>query len=69
VTAHLERVIARGQQSGEFAADLPVTWLSTAIITLGHAAGDAAAAGRMSPDDAARVLSHSALRLCGAVTT
>ncbi len=69
VSLHLARIIDRGQQSGEFSAELPTAWLSTAIITLGHAAGDAIADGQLAPDEAARVLLESARRLCGAATS
>ncbi|MFD8557936.1 TetR/AcrR family transcriptional regulator [Streptosporangium canum] len=63
---HLERVLSRGRQSGEFASDLPVPWLVTAIVTLGHAAGDEVRAGRMTPQQASDALARSALLLCGA---
>lgn len=62
---HLDRVLRRGQESGEFAADLPTAWLATAVITLGHAAGTAVAAGRMTLPDAADALAISTLRTCG----
>ncbi|MEV6905739.1 TetR/AcrR family transcriptional regulator [Amycolatopsis sp. NPDC051071] len=65
VLDHLERVLTRGRQSGEFADGLPVSWLATAVITLGHAAGDAVSTGRMTLTDATEALATSALRLCG----
>ncbi|MEJ2854098.1 MULTISPECIES: TetR/AcrR family transcriptional regulator [unclassified Saccharothrix] len=65
VADHLDRVLARGRRSGEFADDVPAGWLAGAIIALGHAAGEAVHAGRLSPADAADALARSALRLCG----
>ncbi len=63
---HLEAVLSRGRQSGEFASGLPVPWLVTAIATLGHAAGDEVRTGRMTPQQARDTLARSALLLCGA---
>ncbi len=66
VVDHLQRVPARGQRSGEFTADAPVSRLAKAIVALGHAAGEEVAAGRMTLDDMPGTLADSALRLCGA---
>ncbi|MCG5214661.1 TetR/AcrR family transcriptional regulator [Streptosporangium sp. KLBMP 9127] len=63
---HLERILSRGRQSGEFASSLPTPWLVTAVATLGHAAGDEVRAGRMTPQQASDALATSALLLCGA---
>jgi hypothetical protein len=65
VFAHLNQVLTRGQQTGEFADDLDTSWLATAVITLGHAAGDAVSTGRMTLTDATVALARSALRICG----
>lgn len=61
---HLDRVLTRGQQSGEFTTELTAAWLATAIVTLGHAAGEAFAAGRMDFPTAVDTLARTALRLC-----
>lgn len=66
VYEHLTSVLTRGQQSGEFHRDLPVSWLATAIVTLGHAAGEQVATGRMTFEAAADTLAASVLRLCRA---
>ncbi|MEU3693355.1 TetR/AcrR family transcriptional regulator [Streptomyces narbonensis] len=66
VLDRLGQVLTRGQECGEFARDLPATWLATSIVALGHAAGGEVAAGRMSLPDAAGALARSTLRLCGA---
>ncbi|GAA0211188.1 TetR/AcrR family transcriptional regulator [Saccharothrix mutabilis subsp. mutabilis] len=66
VVDHLHRVLARGQESGEFTADAPIPWLAKAIVVLGHAAGEEVAAGRMSLDEMPSTLADSVLRLCGA---
>jgi AcrR family transcriptional regulator len=66
VYEHLDRVLTRGQQSGEFTTELTAAWLATAIVTLGHAAGEAFASGRMTFETAVGTLSRTALRLCRA---
>jgi hypothetical protein len=38
-------------------------WIVTAVIALGHAAGQQVAAGRMSPDEAGAAYRDSVLRL------
>ncbi|MER7753742.1 TetR/AcrR family transcriptional regulator [Kitasatospora sp. NPDC097643] len=65
VNDHLDRVLRRGQESGEFTHDLPTAWLATAVVALGHAAGGEVATGRMTLQDAADALARSVLRLCG----
>ncbi|SFB05353.1 transcriptional regulator, TetR family [Amycolatopsis marina] len=62
---HLGRVLARGQESGEFSREVSAAWLATAIVALGHAAGNEVAAGRMTLPDATAELAGSVLRLCG----
>jgi len=66
ITDRLQRLIARGLHSGEFATDLPIDWLLTATVALGHAAGDEVAGGRMTSAEAAAVLRRSVLLLFGA---
>ncbi|MCW6005700.1 TetR/AcrR family transcriptional regulator [Micromonospora sp. CPCC 205371] len=66
VTERLERLIRRGQASGEFDGTLSPAWLVSATITLGHAAGGEVAAGRMTTAQAAAALRQSILRLYGA---
>jgi AcrR family transcriptional regulator len=66
VTARLEHLIRRGQDTGDFDDTLPVCWLAAAVLELGHAAAEQVADGRFTPGDATRVLLESALRLCGA---
>jgi AcrR family transcriptional regulator len=65
VVDHLDRLLTRGRQSGEFTTDVPIPWLATAVVTLGHAAGDAVNAGRMALPDATEALAMSVLRVCG----
>jgi AcrR family transcriptional regulator len=64
----LKRVIERGQQNGEFDNRLPLDWLATVVIQLGHAAGDEVDAGAMTHDEAARALRISVLRVLGTHT-
>ena len=59
----LECLIRRGQRSGEFDPKLPVSWLLSATIGLGHAAGEEVRAGRMTSDEAMATLRRSILRL------
>ncbi|KAB2343630.1 TetR/AcrR family transcriptional regulator [Actinomadura rudentiformis] len=65
VVDHLQEVLTRGQRSGEFTRDLSATWLATATVSLGHAAGEAVTTGQMTIAEAARALAWSLLRLCG----
>ncbi|WP_233442476.1 TetR/AcrR family transcriptional regulator [Lentzea atacamensis] len=65
VVDHLDRLLTRGRRSGEFTTDVPAPWLATAVVTLGHAAGDAVNAGRMTLPDATEALARSVLRVCG----
>ncbi|WP_344239857.1 TetR/AcrR family transcriptional regulator [Kribbella hippodromi] len=63
VTDRFEKVIRRGQRAGEITSELPAGWLVTSLVALGHAAGEAMAAGRMSPRKASSVLRTSITRL------
>ncbi|KAA9157910.1 TetR/AcrR family transcriptional regulator [Amycolatopsis acidicola] len=66
VGAWLERLLRRGQRTGDFDRGLPASWLALAILELGHTAADQVAAGRLSKKKAMDVLLESSLRLCGA---
>jgi AcrR family transcriptional regulator len=59
-------IIRRGQRAGEFDRRLSPTWLVSATIALGHAAGQEVAAGRMSRRQAGITFRTSVLRVCGA---
>jgi AcrR family transcriptional regulator len=59
----LERLIKRGQRTGEFDPTLPVSWLLSATIGLGHAAGEEVRAGRMTSEQATATLRRSLPRL------
>ena len=63
VSDRLTRLIQRGQRAGEITRDLPAVWLVTALITLGHAAGEAVGADRMPAKQATAALHKSILRL------
>jgi AcrR family transcriptional regulator len=58
-------LIRRGQETGELDATLPPEWLLTAIMAIGRAAQDEFQAGRMSVEDASRVVHHGSIRLLG----
>jgi len=66
VTARLERLIRRGQRTGEFDCTLPATWQAAAVLGLGHTAAGQVAAGRLTASKGAAMLTDSTLRLCGA---
>jgi AcrR family transcriptional regulator len=66
VTAGLERLIRRGQHTGDFDSTLPASWLAAAILDLGHTAAEQVAVGRLTISEAPAVLLASSLRLCGA---
>ena len=63
ILAPLQRLIARGQDTGEFDPTLPPTWLLAAIIGLGHTAGEEVRAERLTPDQAIDHLRRSIDRL------
>lgn len=65
VFARLDRLIRRGQRSGEFDRTQPREWLAAATVALGHAAGTEVTAGRMSSRAAAAALRDSVLRVYG----
>lgn len=63
VLARLERVIVRGQRDGDLDPDLPVSWILAAVLSLAHAAGEEVRFGRMTSDQAVRILRVSIPRL------
>ncbi|WP_230414742.1 TetR/AcrR family transcriptional regulator [Micromonospora tarapacensis] len=64
ITGHLVELLERGRRSGEFDKRPPVTWQVSAIVGLGHAAGQEVAAGRMPMQDAGAAFRRGALRVC-----
>jgi AcrR family transcriptional regulator len=66
VPPRLERLIRRGQRTGDFDPSLHAAWLVAAVIGLQHAAAAEVADGRLTADEAAALCRESALRLCGA---
>jgi AcrR family transcriptional regulator len=69
VSARLEQIIRRGQRTGDFDRSLPSTWLTAAILGLGHTAAEQVDSRRLTTRRAAATLRESALRLCGAADT
>jgi AcrR family transcriptional regulator len=63
VVERFERLIRRGQRSGEITRELPVAWLVPALIALGHAAGEAVSATRLPTKKASTALRTSVIRL------
>jgi AcrR family transcriptional regulator len=63
VTAKLEALLHRGRRTGAFDTQFSEAWIVTAIIALGHSAGQQVTAGRMSPHDAGVAYRDSVLRL------
>lgn len=66
IIERIERLIRRGQESGEFDRSLSPTWLLAATIGLGHAAGAEVSAGRMTAEEAGESYRRSVLRIFGA---
>ncbi|MFG3104031.1 TetR/AcrR family transcriptional regulator [Streptomyces sp. NPDC048182] len=65
VPPRLERLVRRGQCSGDFDAALPADWLADAVIGVQHTAAAHLAAGRVTAREAAALCLESTLRLCG----
>ena len=57
----MQSLIERGQRAGTFRRDLPGPWLITTAYSLMHAAAEDAAAGRLDPGDAARLITATLL--------
>lgn len=65
VPPRLERLIGRGQRTGDFDASLPAAWLAAAVLGLHHTAAAQVAAGRLTAHEAEALCLESTLRLCG----
>jgi hypothetical protein len=65
VAVVLERIIRRGQRSGDFDRTLPAGWLAAATFGLGHTAVELVARGELDRSRAASLLEVSVLRLYG----
>ena len=57
----MRSLIEHGQRVGTFRRDLPRQWLVTTAYSLMHAAAEDAAAGRLDPGDAARLITATLL--------
>lgn len=57
----VERLLERGQAEGVFRTDLPMTWLVATMQNVMHGAADEIHAGRLSPDDAAGLITATVL--------
>ncbi|MFC9971557.1 TetR/AcrR family transcriptional regulator [Spirillospora sp. NPDC127200] len=66
ITARLRRVVERGREDGEFERRFPSSWLVAAVLALAHAAGEEAASGRMTDEEAREAVRSGALRVLGA---
>ncbi|MBL1103054.1 TetR/AcrR family transcriptional regulator [Streptomyces sp. 5-8] len=69
VPPRLERLILRGQRTGDFGASLPAAWLADAVIGLQQIAAAQVAAGRATTHEAEKLCLESTLRLCGGETS
>jgi AcrR family transcriptional regulator len=63
VVERLERLIRRGQRNGEIDRKLPVDWLVSATIALGHAAGNAVHSNSLTAKQATSALDTTLRRL------
>src|SRR5499425_318224 len=61
ILRRVQSLIGRGQRAGAFRSDLPGQWLITTAFSLMHAAAEDAAAGRISADDAAGLITATLL--------
>jgi TetR/AcrR family transcriptional repressor of mexCD-oprJ operon len=59
--ARVERLIARGQDEGDFRTDLPRPWLVATFYSLMHGAAEEVDAGRLDPAQAPGVLAATIL--------
>ncbi|MFI5898386.1 TetR/AcrR family transcriptional regulator [Actinoplanes sp. NPDC051513] len=59
--ARVDELIERGRRTGEFRTDLPAAWLVGTLHRIMHGAADDIRAGRLAADDAARVITVTAL--------
>ncbi|MCX5008982.1 TetR/AcrR family transcriptional regulator [Streptomyces sp. NBC_00638] len=65
VPPRLERLIQRGQHTGDFDPSLPAAWLAAAVLGLQHTAAAEVSTGRFTSHEAEALCLHSTLRLCG----
>ncbi|WUI02520.1 TetR/AcrR family transcriptional regulator [Spirillospora sp. NBC_00431] len=56
----VEELIRRGQEQGVFRTDLPIGWLVGVLQYVLHGAAEETRAGRLEPDDTARVVTATA---------
>jgi AcrR family transcriptional regulator len=61
ILRRVQSLIGRGQHTGTFRTDLPSQWLITTAFSLMHAAAEDAAAGRITADDAAPLVTATLL--------
>jgi TetR/AcrR family transcriptional repressor of mexCD-oprJ operon len=61
ILRRVQSLIEHGQQAGTFRRDLPQQWLITTAYSLMHAAAEDVAAGRLDPDDTARLITATLL--------
>ena len=61
ILRRVQSLIGRGQREGAFRSDLPRQWLITTAFSLMHAAAEDTAAGRISADDAAGLITATLL--------
>ncbi len=69
LSTRLEQIIRRGQRTGDFDRALPASWLTAAILGLGHTAAEQVAGRHLTTRRATATLRESALRLCGSTDT
>ncbi len=65
VMERLERLIKRGQASGDFDRELPINWVLAATTSIAHTAGEELRDGRMTQEQAANRVHQGVLRMLG----
>jgi AcrR family transcriptional regulator len=63
ILERLRRVVERGRREGDIDPDQTIDWILTAVLALGHAAGEEVRAGRMTSTEAIDALRSSIPRL------
>ena len=64
MTESLRRIVERGRSGGTLAREQPITWLVSAVVSLGHAVAQEVWMERMSAEAAGQAFRDSAGNLC-----
>jgi AcrR family transcriptional regulator len=65
ILERIERLVRRGQRTGDFDRSLPTAWVTAAFLGLMHATAEEVAAQRITSADAGRAVARTVPRLLG----